>query len=174
MTFIQPIILASEFVQHIIVIVLVGLVVTDCVVCYRDLQASHKGLFDAEEEKRFRTRKREHLELLAAILLSTLWLIAEYFADLSLALYHLLFHVPVVLAILWLLRRVTKSYDGALVALFYLLVAVAGAHIFLDVLRFILHMYISLDPILRATFKTAEAVVLYFLVMRYMLISQQR
>lgn len=173
MIFTQPIILASEFIQHIVAIVLVGLVVTDCVACYRDLQASRKGLFDAEQERRFRTRKREHLQLLAAVLLSALWLIAEYFTDLSLVSYHLLFHVPVVLSVLWFLRRVTKSYGGALAILFYLLVAVVGAHIFLDVLRFVLHIYISLDPIARAVFKTAEAIVLYFLVLRYMIISQQ-
>lgn len=174
MTFFQPIILASEFIQHVVVIVLVGLVLTECVACWHDLQMSRKGLFDIEQDRRFHKRKREHLELLAVMSLTALWLIVEYFADLSHVSYHFLFHAPIVLAILWLLREIIKSYGGALTILFAILVLVVGAHLFLDVLKFLLHIYFPSDPIVRAALKTAEAVVLYFLVIRYMIISQKQ
>lgn len=173
MIFTQPIILASEFIQHLIVIVLAGLVLSECVACYRDLQMSRKGLLDIEKEKRFRVRKREHLQLLAAVILSALWLIVEYFANLSIALYHLLFHVPVVLAILWFIRQITRPYNGLLTFLFYALLVAAGGHIFLDVFKFLLNMHIVWDPISRAMLKTTKAILLYFLVIYYMVISDK-
>lgn len=174
MIFVHPIILASEFVQHVTMIVLVGLVVTDCVACYRDLKTSRQGLFNVEEEARFRARKWEHLELLAVVSLSALWFIVEYFANLSLASYHLFFHVPTVLAVLWLMRRITKPYGRALLIPFSILVVFAGAHIVLDAISFILQIHLSWDPVVRATIKTAEAVALYFLVIRYMIISKEQ
>lgn len=173
MTFFQPITLASEFIQHVIVIVLAGLVLTECVACFKDLQMLRKGLFDIEQERRFRVRKREHLQLLSAVILSATWLIVEYFADLSHVSYHFLFHAPIIFVILWLLRQITRSYrDKAIMVLFFMFLTAASGHIFLDVLKFLLAIHVSWDSIARALFKTAEAITLYFLVIRYLIISK--
>ncbi len=163
-------ILASEFVQHITVIVLVGFMVTECVACYASLVSSRAGLFDAREEALFRKRKREHIMLLVAVILMALWLIVEFFVDLNNFWYHTLFHIPVITAMLVILWPLAREWDAISKRIFTVLLIVAIAHISLDVLSFF-NYHLPRDSIIRAILKTVQAITLYFFVLTHAIIS---
>ncbi len=163
-------ILASEFVQHITVIVLVGFMVTECVACYAHLQHSRAGLFDAEEEASFRKPKREHIRLLVAVILAALWLIVEFFVDLGNPWYHVLVHIPlisVIIIVLWPLLREGNAISKRIFAVLFI---AAIAHISLDAFS-LFDYHLSWDSIVRAVLKTVQALALYFFVLTHAIIS---
>lgn len=168
----QYLILASEFVQHITVIVLVGFMVTECVACYANLVHSRAGLFDAEEEARFRKRKREHIRLLVAVFLAALWLIVEFFVSEN-PWHHLFFDIPAITAILVILWPLAMERGGVGKPayrtgrrIFAVLFIAAIAYMSLDAFSFFGY-HLSWDSIVRAILNTAQALALYFFVLTH-------
>lgn len=166
----QYLILASEFVQHITVIVLVGFVVTECVACYAHSKRLRAGLFDVNEETLFRKRKQEYIRLLFAVLAAALWLIIEFFVNLENLWYHALFHIPAVAAILIILWPLSREGVALNKRLFGVLLIAAIAHMSLDAFSLFGH-HLQGDAIIRAVLKTMQALALYFFVLTYTIIS---
>ena len=167
----QYLILASEFVQHITMIVLVGFMVTECVACYASLVSSRAGLFDVEEEARFRKQKRVHLLLLVAVILATLWFIVEFFVNEN-PWYHLFLHTPVITAILVMLWSLAREGNAISKRIFTILFVAAVTHMSLDVLSFF-DYHLLWDHIARAVLKTVQALALYFFVLTHAILNSK-
>ncbi len=147
----QPIILAGEFIQHPIIIVLVGVILV-------------------EFFTRCRRKEKRHdiLILLAVSILAALWLITAYFVDHTQMWYHLFVHAPIVLAIIILLAHLARRHSTMVPhALFFVLVGTLTLHLGLDVVS----MMIELPQIelVRTLFKISEVGILYLFVMQYLI-----
>lgn len=179
MILLQPIILANEFVQHAIMIVLFGLVLAECISIFRQQSqlflSKITPLISPEETKRkISKRKRDLLLLLAAVFFVAFRIILEFFVNRDSFLYHVAVHWPIifaVLSILWIILRPRQEYF--LRVIFIAFAAATLAHIVLDILYF-LHP-VSWDRIIRAVIETGETLFLYFFVLIYFIrIDEER
>ncbi len=147
----QPFILAGEFIQHPILIVLAGIVLVEFLTrCKR------------------REKRHDILILLAISLLTAGWLMSAYFTDVDQMWYQLFIHAPIVLTIIILLVQLARRRWVIVPhALFFILVSALSVHLLLDVFSMVVYMpYIDL---MRTFFKIIEVGILYLFVMKYLI-----
>ena len=145
-----PFILGTESFGHVVVIVLVGVMVTECVVCWRN---THMHTTPAL--------------LLAGSLALAAWVLIEYFAQLAEGWYHVLVHLPAVLVVSYVFWRLTRIKDKiARFLIFIFAVAILG-HVALDVYDMFSGMTnMALMELLREPLQLTEILTFYFFAMR--------
>lgn len=153
MFFAQPFILASEFIQHVMLLVLCGLVAVEyCArLGQRDIMRKERAAFGT---------------IGVIVLLTTVWIIVEYFVPVKIMQFQLLVHVPVVLTVIVFMYRIDMRtlpryfahYRAMLTCLFI-------AHFAIDAAQILL-MYRE-PKLLRSIIKTVEVFALYGFVIHY-------
>ncbi|MBI2450815.1 MAG: hypothetical protein HYV52_00535 [Parcubacteria group bacterium] len=169
----QPIILASEFAQHAIMIVLFGVVLAEYISLFKRHQslnvAAEKSVISlmppAEIKNALLQKKRTTLLLLVAVFIEALWIIAEFFVDLDNFAYHVLFRWPIIVSVLIIFWRLTRNLLSGIKYIFMAFAVVTLAHIALDMYYFLYAP--PWDRIAHSILKTAEATLLYFFVARF-------
>lgn len=174
MIFTLPLILTSQFIQHIILLVLTGVMAIEYVTYRKELTASRAGLFDAEEGARFRIRARERLLLFAAVLVLTMWNISDFFVYFSDPIYYSALHIVVLFLVALLIGwAVQVRFQRAFAWLFGWFAVAVSVHILLDATQLFFDAYFLFDSGAHAALKTMEAILLYGIVIRYLIISDK-
>ena len=147
MFFSQPFILASDFVQHVMLLVSCG-IVTLGYCLYRDHVRAQHGV------------------LLMVVIVAVFWILIEYFVPVKLLQFHLFTHIPLALTLIVYLYRIDIADMSGYLA--YLRRGIVGVSILLIGADIIQLLTMAPEPqLFRSLLKTVEVSVLYVFVVQF-------
>lgn len=153
----EPLILISEFCQHVVIIVLAGYLIVEF---FTTPAANHD-------------RRREVLSLLFGVVATGGTIIGEYFITVDTVLQQMLYHIPVYLAGMFALSYLLHAgnHDArpayrVLRMLFLLLFPLLGFQVAADIYSDTIQ-YLPWVEFMLAFLKTAQVAVLYFFILIY-------
>ncbi|OGG59901.1 hypothetical protein A3C89_03090 [Candidatus Kaiserbacteria bacterium RIFCSPHIGHO2_02_FULL_50_50] len=147
MFFSQPFILASDFIQHVMLLVSCG-IVTLGYCMYRD------------------TIRAQHRTLLMVVVIAAFWIVMEYFVPVKLLQFHLYTHIPLILALIAYLYRIDLTdMPPSFMVLRRIIVVATLVPAGIDIVQISL---MAQEPrLLRSLLKTIEVFGLYVFVVQF-------
>ncbi len=159
-----PLVLGIEFFQHVVVIVLVGVTIVECIVCWKK---AHTG--DARVDTVIQENKRAHVLLLVASLFLAAWIVVEYLSEYLGDWYHFLVHLPAAIVVAGIFWYLVRFKDLGLKILFAVFSIAALIQIGLDIFE----MFSGMDGVpwieaVRELLQLTSVLMFYFFAVRSM------